>query len=168
MHRSFKIRYIVNVKFFNIHFCSCCKFTLKVFDLQRCTIYQKIAFSMGVSQVPLDLLQSVQLPRYFNRKSSNFFRIGPYQVLSGIFITCLSHILQLLLKQLQLSSFFYSWSLVLLETYPVNEAPTDESISGSSLVLQSSSEISQRQRRDVKAKCSYHIWNDESLQRNHS
>ena len=73
MHRSFKIRYIVTVKcdfveisqFFNIHFCSCCKFTLKVFDLQRCTIYQKIAFFMGVLLVPSDFFYSVYLLTLF-------------------------------------------------------------------------------------------------------
>ena len=44
----------------------------------------------------------------------------------------------------------------------------DESISGSSLVLQSPSEITQKKRRDVTAKCSYLSGNEESLYRNHS
>ena len=41
---------------FNMHFFSYIYVILKVFDLQRCTIYQKFAFFMGVLLVPLDFM----------------------------------------------------------------------------------------------------------------
>ena len=47
---------VANILFSDIYAFSYFSFTLKVFDLQRCTIYQKIAFFMAVKQVPLDLL----------------------------------------------------------------------------------------------------------------
>ena len=47
---------VANILFSNIYTFSYFSFTLKVFDLQRCTIYQKIVFFMAVKQVPLDFL----------------------------------------------------------------------------------------------------------------
>ena len=47
---------VANILFSDIHAFSFFSFTLEIFDLQRCTIYPKIAFFMAVQQVPLDLL----------------------------------------------------------------------------------------------------------------
>ena len=53
---TLKHSFVENGQLFNILFFSYFSFTPIVFDLQRCTIYQKIAFSMGVQLVPLDFL----------------------------------------------------------------------------------------------------------------
>ena len=47
---------VANILFSIIYAFSYISITLKVFDLQRCTIYQKIAFFMAVKKVPLDSL----------------------------------------------------------------------------------------------------------------
>ena len=47
---------VANILFSIIYAFSYISIKLKVFDLQRCTIYQKIAFFMAVKQVPLDFL----------------------------------------------------------------------------------------------------------------
>ena len=54
---STKLHFTVVSKWFsNIYEYSDINVALKVFDLQRCTIYQKIPFFMGVQQILLDFL----------------------------------------------------------------------------------------------------------------
>ena len=63
---STKLHFAVeNILFPNIYAFSYFSFTLKVFYLQRCIIYQKIAFFMAVKQVPLDS-QSCIVTEIFN------------------------------------------------------------------------------------------------------
>ena len=73
-----KHSFVENGQLINIHFFSYFNFTPIVFDLQRRSMYQNIAFVMGVLLVRSDFFESVYLRKCFEQKSSNFLLLGPY------------------------------------------------------------------------------------------